>query len=55
MCSATINLELDAHYRAVLFHFYSHVKNIKYECNYFLGGNKCQQFSTQNGNNHSAR
>lgn len=29
-------------------------KNIKYESNYFLGGNKCQQFSTQNGNSHSA-
>lgn len=47
MYSAIINLELDAHYPAALFHFCSDVKNIKYECNYFLGGNECQQFSTQ--------
>lgn len=55
MYSATINLELDAHYPSVLFHFCSHVKKIKYKCNYFPGGNKCQQFNIQKGNNHNAR
>lgn len=47
MYSATINLELHAHYPAVLFHFCSHVKKIKYKCNYFPPGNKCQQFHIQ--------
>ena len=37
MYGATINLELDVHYPAVLFHFCSHVKKIKYKCNYFPG------------------
>ena len=55
MYSATINLELDAHYPSVLFHFCSHVKKIKYKCNYFPGGNKCQRFNIQKGNNHNAR
>lgn len=54
MYSVTINCESHAHYLAVLFHFCSHVKKIKYKFNCFPGGNKCQQFHIQKGNNHNA-
>lgn len=52
MYSATINSGSDTHYPAVLFCFGSHVKIIKYECNYFIGRSRCQQFNTQKVNNH---